>query len=149
MNTIIRVAELVTRKYIKRYINKRFPLTNNTSISFIMIYSYQVVHESLDYKVFLVAIIIEGTKHQMPSLFTSLEKGVYQVQVNLKNSIELPAYHVIVILIVKNYSDCIIAEEVIAIMQDNRGEIGLVQKVDIDKAKILQICRSIFLVFLQ
>jgi len=55
---------------------------------------------------------------------------------------------IIVILVVKNCSNCVMVEEVIAIMQDNRGEIGLVWKVDIDKAIRLKIGGSIFLIFL-
>ena len=50
--------------------------------------------------------------------------------------------------IAKDYSNCVIAEEVIIIMQDNRGKIGLVQKVDIDEAKRLKLDESIFLLFL-
>ena len=50
--------------------------------------------------------------------------------------------------IAKDYSNCVIAEEVIIIMQDNRGKIGLVQKVDINKAKRLESGETIFLVFL-
>lgn len=49
----------------------------------------------------------------------------------------------------KDYHDCIIVEEVIAIMQDNIGEIGLVQKVDINEAKRLDSGKSIFFMFLQ
>ena len=45
---------------------------------------------------------------------------------NLKDSIGLLVHHAIVILVVKNYSDCIVVDEVIVIMQDNRGKIDLV-----------------------
>lgn len=38
-------------------------------------------------------------------------------------------------------------EEVTAIIQDNRGEIGLVQKVDTDEVIRLKIDQSIFLAF--
>ena len=44
----------------------------------------------------------------------------------MKNSIELPAYHIIVILIVKDCSEYIIVEKVTVVIQDNRSEIGLV-----------------------
>ena len=68
---------------------------------------------------------------------------------NLKDSIGLLVHYAIVILVVKNYSDCIVVDEVIVIMQDNRGKIDLVQKIDVDNAKRLKIGRSIFLIFLQ
>ena len=85
----------------------------------------------------------------MLQLFTSLEKEVYWVQVNLKDSISLLAHYVIVISVVKDYSNCIIADKIIAIMQDNSGKIGLVQNADINESKRLTTGRSIFLVFLQ
>ena len=53
---------------------------------------------------------------------------------NLRNSIELLANYIMVILIVKYYSNCVMIEKVIVIIQDNRGKISLVQKVDADKA---------------
>ena len=39
-------------------------------------------------------------------------------------------------------------DEVTALMQDNRGKISLVQKVDVNEAIRLKIGRSIFLVLL-
>ena len=66
----------------------------------------------------------------------------------MRNSIRLLAYHIIVVLIAKDYSYCIIVVEVIVIMKDNRGEISLVQKVDIDEAKRLKSGKSIFFLLL-
>jgi hypothetical protein len=63
VHVIIRAAELVTRKHIERYVNDRFPLLNNARLSFAIWYSYWEVYENIDYKVFLVIITIEGTKH--------------------------------------------------------------------------------------
>jgi len=62
---IIRAAELVTRKHVKRHINKKFPFMNNTRLSFAMLYSYQEVYENTDCKVLSVTITIEGTKYKM------------------------------------------------------------------------------------
>ena len=39
-----------------------------------------------------------------------------EFRVNLKEGLGLPAYHVIVVLFIKNYNDYIIEEEVITIM---------------------------------
>ena len=61
----------------------------------------------------------------------------------------LPFIYIIVTLVAKDYSDYIIIDEVTAIMQDNRGKISLVQKVDVNETKRLKIGRSIFLMFLQ
>ena len=66
----------------------------------------------------------------------------------MRNSIELLADHIIVILIIKDYSNCIIVEKVIVIMQDNREEMDLVQKININKANRLESGESIFFIFL-
>ena len=70
----------------------------------------------------------------MLNLFSMLSVGIYWVQVNLKEGINLAAYHIIVVSIIKNWNHCRLPGEIIAIMQDNRGEIGLVQKEDINEA---------------
>ena len=57
----------------------------------------------------------------------------------MKQGLALLAHYVIVVSVVKNCSDCVIEDKVVAIIQDNRGEIDLVQKVDIDKVKRLKI----------
>ena len=51
-------------------------------------------------------------------------------------------------LIIKDYQNCIIEEEVLIIIQENRGEISLAQRVDMDEAKYLALGESIFLKFL-
>ena len=51
-------------------------------------------------------------------------------------------------LIVKDYCNYIIAEKVITPIQDSRGDIGLVQKVDVNKAIRLALGESIFFEFL-
>ena len=67
----------------------------------------------------------------------------------MKNSIGLPVNYIIAMSIVKDYVNCIIVKKIIVIMQDNRGKIRLVQKVDINEAKRLKTGKSIFLIFLQ
>ena len=62
-HTIIRVVELVTRKYVKRGINNRFSLLNNTGLLLAMLYSYKEVYKNMEYRVFLVLTTIEGTKY--------------------------------------------------------------------------------------
>ena len=66
----------------------------------------------------------------------------------MRNSFSLLAHHIIVISIIKDCSNYIAAEEVIAIIQNNRGKISLVKKADINKAKRLKLGRSIILIFL-
>lgn len=66
----------MTREYIELCINKCFLSTNNTSISFTILFSYQAVHKRLDYVLVLVDAEIEGSKYWILQLFTSLEKGI-------------------------------------------------------------------------
>ena len=63
VHTIIRAIKLVTEKYIKRHIDKRFPLLNNAGLLFAILCSCKEVYENIEYKVFLVTITIEGTKY--------------------------------------------------------------------------------------
>ena len=60
---IIRATELVTRKHMKRSINNRFPLLNNTSLLFAILYSCREVYENIEHRVFPVPTTIEGTKY--------------------------------------------------------------------------------------
>ena len=60
---------------------------------------------------------------------------MYWVQANLKDGISLLVYHAIVMLVIKNHSNYFTEDKVIMIMQYNRDEISLVQKVGMNKAK--------------
>jgi hypothetical protein len=63
VHIIISTIELVTGKYIKKHINKRFSLLNNAGVSFVILCSYQAVYESLDYRAISVVITAEGSKY--------------------------------------------------------------------------------------
>ena len=58
--------------------------------------------------------------------------------VNFQESSSAPALHVIVVSIVNQCSYIRCDAEVIAAMEDERGETGHLQKKDVDKAKQLQ-----------
>ena len=57
---------------------------------------------------------------------------MFWVQVNLKDSLVHLSHHAIVTSIAKHHVDYQLKEDVIAITQDNRGEVDLAQKSDAD-----------------
>ena len=70
-------------------------------------------------------------------------------KVNARVGFRISAHYVLVISIVKDYLDYIVVEEVLAIIQNNIGKIGIVQRADANEAKHLALGESIFLKFLQ
>ena len=50
------------------------------------------------------------------------------MQLNMKPGLSFPDLHKVVVTIVKEHKNCRFKDEVIAIMEDNRSEIGLLQK---------------------
>ena len=55
-------------------------------------------------------------------------------QSELQKSVGSAEQHAIVVSIVKNHCQCHLKEDIVAIMEENRGKISLVQKNCTDKA---------------
>ena len=53
----------MTGEHIEPCINKFLLSINNTSISFVILFSCQAVHERLDYTLVLLNAVIEGSKY--------------------------------------------------------------------------------------
>ena len=73
----------------------------------------------------------------MMKLFNELSVGFNLVQVDLTAGKNLTEYHVIVVAIVKEWKRFILIDDHVVTIQDNRGEIGIVQKKDVDEANRL------------
>ena len=77
-----------------------------------------------------------------------MEGGAYWAQENLKVISCVSALHAILVSIVKRHIHSRFNEELIAMMEENRGEIRRVQKKDVDEANQLQSGEDIMQLFL-
>ena len=73
---------------------------------------------------------------------------MHWAQANLKSSLVFSTLHVIVLSITKRHVHSSSKEEVIAAMEDDRGDIRLVQTKDVDEAKCLKSGEHVLKVFL-
>ena len=81
-------------------------------------------------------------------LFRLVDPGVYWAQLDLKESTKMADIYVVVAKIIKSYHSVFAPDDVISIMEDNWGDVGLEQKKDVDRAIYLNSGNYIFLIFL-
>ena len=84
----------------------------------------------------------------MMKFFSESSVGVCWVQVDLTEEINLTAHLVIIVAIVKEWKRCILPDDHVATIKDNRGEIGIVQKKVVEEANSLHTGEHIFASFL-
>ena len=70
------------------------------------------------------------------------------MQVDFKEDLGIQAYHILLCNKVKSYSNYLMCKEITTILQDNRGESGLVQKFNRDNLVLNQSSKSILELFL-
>ena len=84
----------ITGKSVLRDANQRFPLANNTGVSFGMLCSVKSFYQQIAWSVLPVDTSLRGSKKWKTKLFRDTPLGYYWVQLNLKGSTLMPAEHV-------------------------------------------------------
>jgi len=113
-------------------VNERFPPLNNIGVSFAMISSVDIVHELIDWKFLPVESTKRGSTLWKSKLFRELDVGFYWVQLDLRDSAQFTAEHVIAVHVIKDWKLCDDPEENVVCLLDNRGREDFVQVKDID-----------------
>ena len=140
---------LLTESDMLEQIKERCVLINNVGISLAMLCTCSAVHSNVDFNVLPVITNSEGNAMQTLALFSTVAIETFWVQLNMKPGLLFQALHTVVVAIVKEHKNFRLKDEVIATMEDNIGEIGLVHEEDVDKAIDLQSGESMFLLFLK
>ena len=118
----------ITGRSILKDANQRFPLTNNTGISFGMLCTVKAFYEQIAWQVLPVDTSRLGSKKWKTKLFRDTPVGYYWVQLNLKGSTLVPAEHVCAVHIFKDWRKCDNSSQRTAKIIDNRGRADCVQK---------------------
>lgn len=146
---INRISEILAGRTILLPLTVRFPLMNSNGFSFSELFTCPEVHEYLSFTT-ISTYTTNSNHHQWSlALFSTFPPGVYWVQFDLKPGLGDAYKHVVVVQILQAYEKILIAQDQIAIIQDNAGGIGIVQKGDIDDAVAKQSGDSIFQRFLE
>ena len=129
-------------------VNERFPPLNNIGVLFAMISSVEIVCELIDWEFLPVESTKRGSILWKSKLFRELDAGFYWVQLDLRDSVQFAAEHVIAVHIMKDWKLCDDPEENVVCLLDNRGCHDFVQVKDIDLERGIDAGETILSLFL-
>ena len=121
---------------------------NNIGVSFAMISSVEITCKLVDQEFLFVESMIRGSKLQKSKLFCELAVRFYWVQLNLRDSAQFTAEHVIVIHFIKDWKLCEDPKKNIMHILDIRGRGVFVQLRDIDVKRRVDAGETILSLFL-
>ena len=140
--------KLITGNSVLADINAQFPLMNNAGMSFGMLTSVKAIYEKLDWSFLPVDSTKQGSKVWMIKLFRECPVGFYWVQVDLKQSINIAADHVVAVQIVQDWKQCTFPKQRIAVLMDNRGHTCYVEREDVEDTLDAEAGERIFSLFM-
>ena len=144
-----RCSELLTDKNILACIDKDIPIMNNVGVSFGKLITVPAVHNNMSYEHLSIQTGPPFHSSLTLGLFSTMEPGVYWVQLQLNGTLNMPVFHVIVLNIIKRYDEVLLPNDCVATLEHNMGDIGIVEKRDIDKAISSKCGDSIIREFIQ
>ena len=128
------IMKFITGDSVIDEIENRFPPANHICVSFALLYSIPLIHQQLDYQVINFHRSDSTNNLAMLDLFRYRTVGVHWVDAQLITHRLLKANHALVLHILRKFDSSDHPDDVVASLQDNREEIGLVQAKDIKEA---------------
>ena len=129
-------------------VNERFPPLSNIGVSFAMISLVEIVRELIDWEFLPAESAKRGSVSWKSKLFRELDAGFYWAQLDLRDSAQFAAEHVIAVRIVKDWKLCDDPEENVACLLDDRGRDDFAQVKDIDIKRGIHAGETILSLFL-
>ena len=132
MHAIYVLLMWIMGKSILDDVNKRFPLMNNSAVSFEMLSSVKSIYNNVDSSVLPVDSSHQVRNKWKTKLLRDSAVGCYWVQLDLKGHIGIRAEHACAVNTFRDWRQCANSMQREATIIGNRGRADYVQKNDVE-----------------